>query len=88
MAQQPTIVVNDGLMVRGRPTISIEIVGENLGLVVMYHHSVSQTRNLLYLYDWKRGTMKMVCFKGLVISFRLTSAWRNRLQSATMVLFS
>jgi hypothetical protein len=62
-ARRPIISVNDSTVFQGPPSVNIEIVGENLALVVLYPRDIYGTRNLFYLYDWKRGTRKMVCCK-------------------------
>jgi hypothetical protein len=59
-ARQPILYINDSTVFQGPPSVNIEIVGENMGLVVLYPHDIYGTRNLFYLYDWKRGTKKMV----------------------------
>lgn len=44
----------------GLPNVSIEIVGENLAVVVVFNHVVEMRHDFLHIFNWKSGKIKSV----------------------------
>jgi len=44
----------------GLPNVSIEIVGENLAVIVVFNRVVTMRRDFLHILNWKTGKMKSV----------------------------
>lgn len=44
-----------------RPAVGIEIVGNNLVLILAYHDNPHKPDDCVFVYEWKSGTLKMVC---------------------------
>ncbi|KAJ6535754.1 hypothetical protein B0H19DRAFT_1271476 [Mycena capillaripes] len=59
LAAQPTLHIHDVELNRGRPGVSLEIVGQNLALSLMYWNDESRDMDGLYLYNWKSGLAKI-----------------------------
>ncbi|KAJ7290063.1 hypothetical protein C8J57DRAFT_1114049 [Mycena rebaudengoi] len=59
LATNPIIHVDDVDAARNRPGISIEIVGENLALLLVYWDNEETDKDAFHLYNWKLGTPKM-----------------------------
>ncbi|TFK68370.1 hypothetical protein BDN72DRAFT_682159 [Pluteus cervinus] len=57
-AKSPIIPIHEYSLSQGPPSVSIEIVGENLGLIVMYPHIWEDDDDIFVIYDWKLGTTK------------------------------
>ncbi|KAK7046238.1 hypothetical protein R3P38DRAFT_2607120 [Favolaschia claudopus] len=56
LAAQPVLHVHDVEVVRHRPGISIEIVGDTLALSMVYWSFELRDMDVLYLFNWKLGT--------------------------------
>ncbi|KAJ7735540.1 hypothetical protein DFH07DRAFT_1065029 [Mycena maculata] len=61
-AAKPTLHVQDVEIHRGRPGISIEIVGENIAFSVLYWADEQRDRDTFHLFNWKSGAGKMTPF--------------------------
>ncbi|XP_006463004.1 hypothetical protein AGABI2DRAFT_186799 [Agaricus bisporus var. bisporus H97] len=59
-AQRPVISVMQVEVDWGRPTVGIEIVGNNLVLILAYSDSHHRPDDRIFIYDWKHGALKMV----------------------------
>ncbi|KAJ7176210.1 hypothetical protein C8R43DRAFT_555864 [Mycena crocata] len=57
-ATHPTLHVQDVELHRGWPGISIEIVGDNLALSIVYWNDERRDLDTLHVYDWKAGVLK------------------------------
>jgi hypothetical protein len=44
----------------GVPLISVEIVGANLAVILVFNHVVTTRHDLLHIFDWKSGKTKSV----------------------------
>ncbi|KAJ7192325.1 hypothetical protein GGX14DRAFT_595855 [Mycena pura] len=60
LATHPTLHLQDVELDRGRPSITIEIVGRHLAISLMYWQDEDRDNDCLYLYDWQRGVLKIV----------------------------
>lgn len=60
LAACPVLHIHDVEVTRGRPRISVEIVGQNLALVLVYRSDEADDMDTLHLYNWKSGKPKMV----------------------------
>ncbi|KAJ7354226.1 hypothetical protein DFH08DRAFT_42273 [Mycena albidolilacea] len=58
LAAHPTLHVHDVEVARGRPGLSIEIVGSTLALSMIYWQFGLRDMDVLYLYDWITGIAK------------------------------
>ncbi|EKM79712.1 hypothetical protein AGABI1DRAFT_59449 [Agaricus bisporus var. burnettii JB137-S8] len=58
-AQRPVISVMQVEVDWGRPTVGIEIVGNNLVLILAYSDSHHRPDDRIFIYDWKHGALKM-----------------------------
>ncbi|KAJ7443212.1 hypothetical protein B0H11DRAFT_469874 [Mycena galericulata] len=69
LAAKPTLHIHDVQIIRGRPGLSIEIVGENLALSALYWNDERRDMDTFHLYNWKTGVAKMapptVCNTGI-----------------------
>lgn len=61
LAAHPTLHIHDIELVREKPGVSIEIVGENLALSLVYWNDERRDMDTFHLYNWKSGMPKMVC---------------------------
>ncbi|KAJ7875446.1 hypothetical protein B0H13DRAFT_1009175 [Mycena leptocephala] len=59
LAACPVLHIHDVEVTRGRPRISVEIVGQNLALVLVYRSDEADDMDTLHLYNWKSGKPKM-----------------------------
>ncbi|KAJ6612856.1 hypothetical protein B0H10DRAFT_2222746 [Mycena sp. CBHHK59/15] len=59
LATNPIIHIHDIEASRGPPGITMEIVGENLALLIVYWHDENVDMDTVHVYDWKLGTPKM-----------------------------
>ncbi|KAJ7150076.1 hypothetical protein C8R43DRAFT_497076 [Mycena crocata] len=59
LAAHPTLHIHDVELFRGRPGISIEIVGRNLTLSLLYWADERRDLDTLHVYDWQSGVSKM-----------------------------
>lgn len=58
LAQNPRIVVGSARW--PRPAIGIEIVGNHLALVTTHFQNPFRPDDRFYVFDWKKGVLKMV----------------------------
>ncbi|KAJ7223852.1 hypothetical protein B0H12DRAFT_1150284 [Mycena haematopus] len=69
LAAQPTLHIHDVETTRGRPSISIEFVGQNLALSMVYWSFARRDGDALHLYNWQSGAIRMdplpICNTGL-----------------------
>ncbi|KAJ6480495.1 hypothetical protein C8R47DRAFT_1218696 [Mycena vitilis] len=59
LAAHPTLHIHDVEQTRGRPGISIEIVGNNLALSLVYWDDELGDMDTFHLYNWKSGAARM-----------------------------
>ncbi|CAA7261284.1 unnamed protein product [Cyclocybe aegerita] len=56
--QNPVIPICRARASQGQPSISIEVVGENLALTVVFNQDRAMSSDYLYIFDWKTGRSK------------------------------
>ncbi|KAJ7108338.1 hypothetical protein C8R44DRAFT_857810 [Mycena epipterygia] len=59
LAKHPTLHIHDASIIRGKPGIAIEIVGQNLALSLVYWGDDERDLDIFHLYNWKLGSQKM-----------------------------
>jgi hypothetical protein len=62
LAAKPILNISDLPLRNGRCTISIEIIGDILAMLVMFPFSQQgNVSDYMYIFDWKMGELSMVC---------------------------
>ncbi|KAF8173964.1 hypothetical protein K438DRAFT_1728158 [Mycena galopus ATCC 62051] len=59
LATRPTLHVHDIEVFRGRPVVSIELVGQNMALSMVYWSHELRDKDAFHLYNWTSGTARM-----------------------------
>ena len=58
--KSPVIHLYRSEISQGLPNVSIEAVGENLAVVVVFNHDAGTGCDSLHIYNWKSGQRKTV----------------------------
>jgi hypothetical protein len=61
LAAHPTLHIHTVSASVGLPGISIEIVGENLAISLVYLNEPTRDLDSLHIFNWYSGFPKMVC---------------------------
>jgi hypothetical protein len=67
LAAKPILNISDLPLRNGRCTISIEIIGDILAMLVMFPFSHGIVSDYMYIFDWKIGELSMVCVIDLLM---------------------
>jgi hypothetical protein len=60
-ATLPSLLVTRSKQEAGRPGVNFEILGRHLAILVVYGTLIPDVFDQFVLFDWKKGTIIMVC---------------------------
>ena len=69
--QSPILPICRAQVGQGIPNVSIEVVGENLAVIVVFNRDLMTSLDYMYIFDWKTGRSKSVSIAYIVVILTL-----------------